>query len=345
MIEILAQTDTALLIVWGVLIAGVLALIPVAVIVSRVYPYSYPNARVRAMKAKMVSSEQLIELSSRSYNDIILQLEEHYPNLTKHYAADLSFANLELALRNHLIAQLEKVKRISPREVSDFIKAMLAKYDIVVIETVARSLATSGTITSDVLHKTELFSKEFITQKEHSLEDLREELKETPYEEIINKHYQDIKDNKLKAFEQELDLLYFKKLLSKAQHPSSRGYVKRLIDAHNIAQANKDEEVMIPGGKIPQQKLQTAKTIKARCELAKEYGYPITTKNDSQILERDMQKAIKKYSQEQLKKEPLSPSSIIGYVGLLIVSVRNTIIVLKMKHHDMSTQRIREVIA
>jgi vacuolar-type H+-ATPase subunit C/Vma6 len=297
------------------------------------------------MRGKLARAEKLTNLSERSYNDIILQLEEYYPNLSKKYAADLSFANLDSALREHLVTQLEKVHRISPQETKSYLKALLAKYDIQVIETVARSLATTGSVTSDVLHRTKLFSKEFITKETHSLDDLRNELKGTKYESLITKYYTDLEQNKLKAFEQELDLLFFKKLLSAANNPSSRGYTKRLIDSHNIALINQGEEALIPGGRILQQSLSKDLTVKQLVELARAHNYTVTDTEDAQILERDMQINIKKYAKQLMKQEPLSPASIIGFVALQAVSVRNTVILLKMKYHDMSSQRITEVLA
>ncbi|MFT4250383.1 MAG: V-type ATPase subunit [Candidatus Woesearchaeota archaeon] len=337
-------TDQALLVVWGVLIAGILALIPVAIIVSKVYPYSYPNARVRAMKAKLPTNQELLELAPRSYNDIIIQLEKHYPELSKYYAADLSFSKLETALREQLITQLEKIRRISPQETKKFIEAILAKYDILDIETVTRSLATTGSVTHDVLHQTRLFSKDFISRKEHSLQDLRNELKNTVYQEILAKHYEEIQEHQLESFEKELDLFYFKKLLSTANEPNSRGYVKRLIDTHNIALINKNEEATIPGGKIPLTELQTSMNVEQLTSLTNKHGY-ITTASTAEQLERDMQKNLWAYAQKLLKKEPLSPASTIGLVAIQSITTRNTIILLKMKHHGFNTEEIREVLA
>lgn len=345
MIEQLALEDNVLLLVWAVLILGVVALIPVAIVVSRVYPYAYPNARIRAMRAKLARSQLLIDLAPRSYNDIIIQLENIYPNLSSQYAANLSFANLDSALREHLVTQLEKVKRISPQELQPFLTTILAKYDIQVIETIVRSIATKESVTSDVLHRTKLFSKDFITKKHHTLDDLRNELKHTQYEAIINKHYEELKKNNLKSFEEELDQLYFKKLLRAANTQESRGYVRKLIDAHNIALTNQKQETRIAGGKIPKDRLTNDLDAQQLAKIAQEYNYTISDDVDAQTLERDMHKNIKTYAKQLLKQEPLSQASIIGFVALQAISVRNTVILLKMKYHDMTVQRIQEVIA
>lgn len=328
----------------GVIIGGVIALIPALYITNRVAPYAYPNARIRAMRAGLVRTQHLAELASRPYNDIIYHLEQnHYPGLSQHTGADRSFANLDAALRSHLVEALEKVKRVSPQQTQPYLKELLSKYDIQVIENVVRSLATQTNITSDILHQTPIFSKEFITKEEHTLNDLRNELKGTRYEELLTKHLEEIQQEEFAAFEQALDLQYFEKLLSKASSPEARGYTKRLIDQHNVSLLNKGQEPVIPGGRVPREEL-AGLDGQRLVERLREAGYDVTH-TDKQLMERDLQVNLKNYAKALLSKEPLSEASIIGFVALKIINVRNTAILLKMKYHDMSPQRIAEVLA
>ena len=235
----------------GVIVGGLVALIPALYVTNRVAPYAYPNARVRAMRAGLVRTHELAELASRPYNDIIYHLEQnYYPGLSEHTGADRSFANLDAALRSHLVETLEKVKRVSPQESRPFLKELLSKYDIQVIENVVRSLAAKTNVTSDILHRTRIFTTQFVSQREHTLDDLRNELKGTRYEDIINAHREEIENEEFTAFEQALDLQYFRRLLSKASSQQARGYTKRLIDQHNVSLINKGEEPIIPGGRI-----------------------------------------------------------------------------------------------
>ena len=332
-------------VIGGVVIAGVIALIPALYVTNRVAPYAYPNARVRAMKAKLIRTEELINLAQRPYNDIIYYLEQnHYPNLSSHTGPDLSFASLDAALRNHLVETLEKIKRISPQDTKPYLQALLDKYDIQVVENVTRSLATDTNITTDILHQTKIFSKEFINKQEHTLNDLRNELKGTQLEKIISEHQTAINNHEFKAFEQALDLLYFKGLRSKANSQAAKNYTKRLIDSHNVALINKQEEAIIPGGKISCEELNNVQTTNELVQRLQEAGYEVQ-ETQKQLIERAMQENLKKYAKTLLDKDPLSQASIIGFTALKIINVRNTAILLKMKYHDLPAQEIAEVLA
>lgn len=331
-------------VIGGVLIAGVIALIPVGYVLTRVAPYAYPNARVRAMRAQLIRTHDLIALADRPYNDIIYHLEQnHYPNLSSHAKANLAFANLDAALRSHLVATLEKVTRISPQQTKPYLKALMKKYDIQVIQNVVRSLAAKTNIKTDILHETKVFTKEFVARENPTLTDLQEELKNTPLEKIISDHKQAIVQGELKAFEQALDLYYFKQLLTAANSPEAKNYTKRLIDNHNVALLHKQETPLIPGGRIPAEELESLDE-KQRIERLKSAGYTITSEKP-QLVERDLQASLKKYAQALLNKDPLSEASIIGFVALKTINVRSTAILLKMKYHDMTPQEITEVLA
>lgn len=331
-------------VIGGVLIAGIIALIPVLYVTNNVAPFAYPNARVRAMRAGLVRTEELLNLSSRPYNDIIYYLEQnHYPNLSNYTGADRSFASLDAALRTHLIQELEKILRVSPQQTKPFLKALLKKYDIQVVETVVRSLAANTNIKTDILHTTKVFTEEFSSRKQHTLQDLQNELKGTRVHEIISKHKQEIENNEFEQFEQDLDTYYFSQLLAASTSSYARGYTKRLIDSHNIALINKNRQAIIPGGKIPLSELNDL-TEKQLLERIKAAGYNVTS-SDKTILEREIQASLKKYAKDLLTKESLSEASIVGFVALKIINVRNTAILLKMKYHNLEAQEIREVVA
>ena len=71
-------------IVGVVLVLGVIVLIPIFQTVASIYPYSYPNARVRSLKSKLVTKNEFEELLTKPYNEIIYYLEKkHYSYLSK----------------------------------------------------------------------------------------------------------------------------------------------------------------------------------------------------------------------------------------------------------------------
>ena len=331
-------------VIGGVLLAGVIALIPVSYVLTRIAPYAYPNARVRAMRGGLVRTQELIDLADRPYNDIIYYLEQnHYPGLSSHTGPDLSYANLDAALRSHLIQTLEKVIRISPQNTKPYLQALTRKYDIQVVEGVVRALAANTNITADILHQTKVFTKEFVAKEKHTLEDLREELRGTQLEAVISEHKKSIEEQEFEAFEEALDLLYFKQLLSKASSQEARGYTKRLIDNHNVALINKGREAIIPGGRVSLEELAGTREEQL-VEVLKSKGYAVTSAQPT-VMERELQVSLKNYAKALLNKDPLSEASIIGFVALKTINVRNTAILLKMKYHDMTAQEIAEVVA
>ena len=338
------MTDIYWYIIGGVLVAGIIALIPVFYVLTRVAPYAYPNARVRAMRAGLVRTQELVELASRPYNDIIYHLEQnHYPNLSSHAGPERSYANVDAALRSHLVEVLEKVTRISPQTTKPYLQALTKKYDIQVVEAVVRALAAKTNVTTDILHQTKIFTREFCTREKITLADLQNELKGTRLENIITTYKQEIQQGEFQSFEQALDLLYFEQLLAKANSESARGYTKRLIDNHNVALINKEQQPIIPGGRIPPEEL-TDLTKQQLLERLQQAGYDVSEQAPARM-ERELQVNLKNYAKALLSKEPLSEASIIGFVALKTINVRNTAILLKMKYHDMTEQEIQEVLA
>ncbi len=311
-------------IIGGVIVAGVIALIPVGYVLAKIYPYSYPNARIRAMKAKLIQEEEFTNLLTRPYKDIIYYLEQkHYPFITAYTGATYDYASLESALRTHMVETIEKVRRISPQQTREFVDALLAKYDIQVIEAIIRGISAKTNKKNDILHQTKLFREEFVTREQYSLNDLQYELKNTPYEQFIKTYRSQLEKQQYAAFEEALDKYYFAKLLQKASSPYAKKYVQKLIDAHNVALYNKGKEPDIPGGKIGSYD-KKEDYVKAGYEVAE----------NPQEQEKLMYKEIKRYAIDLFRKEPLSEASIIGYIALKTINVRNTFILLKLTYHN-----------
>ena len=65
-----------LVLVFGLLLVGAVALIPVFLVVSRIYPFAYANARIRAMRALLLKKEDFEDLLAKPYNEAIFTLEK-----------------------------------------------------------------------------------------------------------------------------------------------------------------------------------------------------------------------------------------------------------------------------
>lgn len=325
----------------GVLIAGVIVLLPVLKTVNRVAPFAYPNARIRAMRARLVHKEEFEEFASRPYADVLYELRERIPPLSK-LGTDISFARIDKALREDLVDSLLLVKRISPQQTKGFIQAIISKYDIQVIESIVRSQKARINVKYDILHATEVFSPSFIAKQNITLEDLKNELTGTVYAEILSKYETDIKKHQYEKFETELDLLYFARVLSSAKTQDAKTYAKDLIDAHNISHQLKGMDAIIPGGRIQVEDLH-GKSPEQIIAIAAQAG--ITLKgNTPQHIEKSMQEHIKNHAKGLLAKDPLSEATIVGFIGLKTITTRNTVILLKLLAHGFDAEKIREVL-
>lgn len=318
-------------VVGSVLGAGVLVLLPIAKVLATRFPYAYTNARIRAKLPGMITKEELEELAHRPYLDIVYWLEKKSDLKLSHYLEDdFAYAKLESALRTQLVVDLNKAKRYAPEPTKNFLKAIIKKYDIQLIETFVRSHKLS--VPRELLHATELFSYDFI-HKEHSLDALRSILQYTPYLKIFEKHEAEIRSGVFKAFELDLDLYYYKQLLRSAKTPESLGYVRRYIDAHNTSLVVQGQDPIIPGGRAvfgrPKEAL-----IRA--------GYKITSDNPP-IIEKQVYAALQDYAKRLLAKDPLSESSLIAFVIISSINYRNVAILLKLKSENFAPEKIVEM--
>ncbi len=329
----------------GILIVGVLVMIPVFKVLSSIAPYTYVNARLKAMKKKLVSDKELINLSFRPYADIINYLERtSYPNLALITKGDISFSSVDTALRRNLIEDIEKIRRLSPQQQKEFIDAILAKYDIQIIEHIVRGTTEKNRVKTDILHHTRLFSQSFVNKQDHSLEGLKSELKGTKYYDIIQKHIKEISKSSFENFEYELDLYYFSRLLSKSSHTEQKKYTKMVIDSHNISLAFKGKKPIVPGGYISPERIASPLTAQNAIKILREAGYRVAS-DTIQGIERDMQINIKEYGKALFSKDPHSSAIITGYIILKSINTRNVTILLKMAYHGYEATRIQEVIA
>ena len=325
----------------GFFILFIVVLIPIIKAVAPIYPYSYTNARIRAMRKELLSEEEYEDLLKKPYNEILYALgKKNYPDLTKELGPDLTYAHVETAFRNMLIKTIQKLLAISPEQSKPYLKAYLSKYDIILVESLVRTTTAKYEHKRDIYHETALFSKDFLTKERPTIDDVYNQLKNTPYEPILAKHMTDIKKGVFKAFEEELDLLFFKRLLAAAKTEEARAYTKMLIDHHNISLALKGLPASIPGGKVARNQLDTndPQAIAKRLE---NYGYTLAG-TTPEHLERDLGKHLRKKGKSFEGKNPLSEATIIGYLILKTTDIRAINILLKGKYHNVPEADIKE---
>ena len=333
-----------ILILLASIIISVAILIPVFLTTNRIYPYAYANARIRGMISSLLKKEDFLELVKKDYNEIIYYLEKKsFDNLSKYLSGDFSYGSVDSALRSQLVKTLLKIERISPEESKKFVKTLLTKYDIQIIESLVRTTNTNINNKDDVLHFTEVFSEEFLFKNKYSLNDLRNELRGSQYEKILVEHLDNIKNKKFADFEYDLDLFFFKRLLFEAKSFEAKKYVKTLIDTYNVSLEFKGLNRWIPSGTISKQNIKGKSLTDIRKSLNNK-GYKIKGYNARQI-ERDLQIYLLNLGKKFLSKDPLSESTIIGFIIIKTVHNRNLNILLKMKSEGFSQEEISKVLA
>jgi len=314
--------------------------------VSKIYPFAYANARIRAMRARLLKKEDFNELLLKPYNEAIYTLEKkHYPQLSKYLGADFTYASVDKALRSSVIEDLSKVLAIAPEQSRKFLQTVLEQYDVGDIMTLIRTHNAKGELkTKDLVNITKIFSKEFVQRGNFTLESIHNELKGTPFQDVLEKHMDQIRRGEFTSFEIELKILYFRRLLHFAQSQEAKLYVKKLIDSRNIGLVLKGSKALIEGGRIPLEAYSGIKNPEQLTKLLNDHSYKITQKEPAKI-EKEFHTLLLRYAENLLAKDPLSEASLIGFIALDKTIHRNVNILLKMKSHNFPKEKIQEVLA
>ena len=117
-----------------------------------------------------------------------------------------------------------------------------------------------------------------------------------------------------------------------------------LIDSHNVGLILKHQEAIIPGGYLHIEELQKGMSVEELVKKLQEEGYKIDSKK-KECVERDLYRRLLADGKAFMARNPLSEASLIGYIILKTNNTRNLNILLKMKYHNFSTEKIKEVLA
>ncbi len=343
-----------LLLIAGILMLGIVALVAVFKVVAKIYPYAYINARIRAMHARLLKEEDFLELLDKPYNEIVYTLDkEYFPHLANFLGSDFSYSSLESAIRASLIKDLAKIYRMVPQDSKRLLAIMLSQYDIMVIQSIVRSshakLLKADSI-KDIVSVTEVFHKDFLDQGNFDLASLYNELKGTPYHDVMEKHLEELREGKFLNFELELDLLHFSRLLHEAKSRAAKEYVKRIIDMHNVSLCLKGIKPAIPGGRVEMEKIEQfsnspSTSLSQLVAVLRSHGYNINEAENESSIEKSMYKEFTEFGDGLLSGEPLSENSLIGFIIIIRTMARNVNILLKLKSHGFTKEQISGVLA
>ena len=108
------------------LIVGAIVIVVIIRPLLDIFPYAYPNARVRARTGKILTEKQLTEIIESNDLTEVTNYLRGFPE----YAKYIEKYPLEKALDTHLADNYETLTQIVPKEIKPIFKVLLQKWDI-----------------------------------------------------------------------------------------------------------------------------------------------------------------------------------------------------------------------
>ncbi|NJE08237.1 V-type ATP synthase subunit C [Thermococcus sp. M39] len=241
-------------------------------IVYKYTPYSYPNARIRAMEARLFTEQRFNELAeSKTLNNFVMNLED---SDYKPYLGKLSVYTVETidrAFDEALADTYNLMFKILPKRVNPFFRLLLEEWDIRNIAAVVKA-KLYGEVARDYIAELGTMVERIKAMAEaKTMEEILVILEGTEYEEVYQRLL--LKEITVEEFETELYKMHYAKLLRYAQSRKDEErkileeFVKLKIDKINLMTilraklhglgADKIRPFLIPGGSLNQRTLDT----------------------------------------------------------------------------------------
>ncbi|ASJ06295.1 V-type ATP synthase subunit C [Thermococcus pacificus] len=328
-------------------------------------PYSYPNARIKAMEAKLLTEQRFNELAeSKTLQNFVVSLED---TDYRSYFANLSsydVESIERALEKALAGTYELMAKILPKRVSPFFRLLLEEWDVRNITSVVKAKLAGEPATDYVVEIGTMLPKVKAMAETKTMEEMLVILEGTPYEEPYQRLY--LNEIDVSAFETELYRMHYGKLLEYAlsrkedERVILEEFVRLRIDKLNILtvlrakaagmSAEEIEPMLIPGGSVRLDPLLHIDDLSmALAELdSTKYGQVIRGVREE--VERDLgvlEKALDGYILERMNElnrfYPLSVAVPLGYILQKEREVRKLRAIAKLISDGIPPERIKEL--
>ncbi len=204
------------------------------------YPYTYPNARVRAKIGKILNDKQITELADSESLDEV----KNYLRGQKDYAKFIDKYPIEQALDANLAESYDLLARIAPKDLKPTFDLMLDQWDIKNIKSVliAKEAKLNDEETRELLVPYGVLKDDQDKLIEaDSVQDIIVALEGTPYAKLLEDALPAYNENKtLLTLESALDNYYYERLLAKSASQADdntrmlHSYVGTKIDISNI---------------------------------------------------------------------------------------------------------------
>jgi len=334
-------------------------------IIRKYTPYAYPNARINAMEAKLLSEQRFNELAeSRTLQNFIVNLED------TDYKVHLSAVSgdpveVEKAFERALASTYLLMEEILPERVSGFFRLLLEEWDVRNVASVVKAKIRGEPAVDYVVELGTMVQKVRAMAEAKTMEEILVILEGTPYEE----HYQRLLLGEIGVdeFETALYRVYYSRLLDYAVSRKDEErlileeFVRTKIDIRNIVtllrakRAGLPGEVikrhLIPGGSI---RLDTALNVDdlgmALAELdSTKYGRALRDareriENDLTVVEAVLRGHLLRRVEELTRFYPLSVATPLAYVLKKEREVRKLKALAKLISDGVDPGRIKEII-
>ena len=338
------------------------------------YPYTSPNARVRARRGKLFDEKQLSEIVEADTLDEV----KNYLRGVPEYAEYVEKYPLEKALDTQLAETHDLLARIAPDDIKETFDILLSKWDISNLKSIiiAKEAVLTREETENLLipfGELKDLSDKLLDAK--NIEEVVNALEGTEYAQVLEDaipEYQ--KMGMLLPLEAALDKNYLNNLVRSVANPADdnskllQSYIGTLVDTTNlkiILRAKVDglkyEEIqsyMISSGyQIREWKLkelmesEDVEGVVSSLEGTK-YAHILSESMPDYIgtgsiapLEAALDANVRKTANTISKKKPIGVGPIIGFLSKKETEVRNLKIIARGKVEDgVSTSMIKEML-
>lgn len=332
-------------------------------------PYSYPNARINAMEARLFTEQKLGELAeSKTLNNFIMNLED---SDYKPYLGNLTSLNAEAidkALEVSLADTYRLMMEILPKRTRVFFQLLLEEWDIRNISSVVKA-KLRGEVARDYVHELGTMVEKVKAMAEaKTLEEILVILEGTEYEEPYQRLL--LKEITSEEFETELYKKHYSKLLEYAASRKAEEkkileeFVNLKIDKINLItilrakvhrlSADKIRKALIPGGKINRRTLETLLNVEdiemALAELDSTEYSPILRDvrdkvvGDISAFERAFDKYIQQKMAEFTRFYPLSIATPVSYILQKESEIRRLKAIAKLIEDGLKPEIIKGIV-
>ncbi len=328
----------------------------------RLSSYPYVNARVRAMRSKLLTPGDYRKLESMSLNEVAAFLQQHaYKDAVDRFGDTLTGAQLlEAALRSDLYATYQKLVRISPEDVATVLDAYFTTYTRENVKTAVRSIHAGEPVTKEDLPYPLHANTDLIAAANNAetLHDLVQTLT-LPHGQLLSTALEN-RDPSLESVEHAIDQYFYTTLLHIADQLPSQGerfkaFLYREAEIRNISFAlrcKKHGKTDVETRLLPLPNRHTHVNLE-HVTSADSYDAAVQHVKDAKIggyidgtsltaAENGLRRYHLEKAAEMLHRDPLSINPVLGYLIAKQTEVENLQAIVHAKHHDLSPSFLKE---